>query len=198
MTPNETRFHFKEIALTRLSSRFSQVQPMPTSTVFEEGFMAKFLAMVVMLLASTSLIAMQVGGCTSQQGAVASARSRLKTDQNSVRKLKARLTADELQQWAEAADLERRRILTDSDRRVAETLAPEHFPGPRQLSESPPGFRYAVLQKVPDTLSLCNPRRPFSGVAFRPLRYLAQPNPVLNRGSLDGNRKLGHWAGRCG
>ena len=85
-----------------------------------------------------------------------------------------------------------------ADWRVAETLAPEHFPGPSQLSESLPGFRYAVLQKRPDTLSLCNPRRPFSGVAFCPLRYLAQPNPVLNGGPLDRNRKFGHWARRRG
>ena len=85
-----------------------------------------------------------------------------------------------------------------ADWRVAETLAPEHFPGLSQLYESLPGLRHAVLQKGPDTLSLCNPRRAFSRVAFSPLRYLAQPNPVLNLGPLDRNRKFGHWSGRRG
>ena len=48
------------------------------------------------------------------------------------------------------------------------------------MSKSLPGFGHAVLQKGPDALSLCNPCGPFSRVAFRPPRYLAQPNPVLN------------------
>jgi hypothetical protein len=71
-------------------------------------------ALIVLILSSPSLMAMPGDDCAAKQQALTSAKSRVKADQNSIRKLNAGATASDLEKWANAADEERREVLKDS------------------------------------------------------------------------------------
>src|ERR1035438_821124 len=73
-----------------------------------------FQILIVVIFSCPPLIAAPGTDCVAKQQALTAAKSRVKTDQNSIRKLNAGATAKELEEWANVAEEERRAVVKDS------------------------------------------------------------------------------------
>jgi hypothetical protein len=87
---------------------------MPQQTLPLVRIRTAFQILIAVIFSCPPLIAAPGTDCVAKQQALTYAKSRVKADQNSIRKLNAGATASDLEKWANAADEERREVLKDS------------------------------------------------------------------------------------